>query len=191
MSPRASPCWTRPRPRNCSTSSRLQVLLEASAKPESALGLALATAIVEAADQTFKDVIGDAIRKRDAIDAWTQRAGSVDKAMAELSKAFGLDATDTLASVEQEYFSKSLIPAAEWPALIEILRIGSKSDANHIAALKAAQASRRPRADRQLSEGVLHHRAGTAQEHRHQETRRQAARLAGAARRRARRACAS
>src|SRR5450759_1632195 len=62
----------------------LDVLLEA-AKPDGALGQALATAIVVAADQTFKDVIGDAIRERDAIDAWTQRAGSVDKAMAELS----------------------------------------------------------------------------------------------------------
>ncbi len=119
----------------------LEVLLEASAKPEGALGLALATAIVEAADQTFKDVIGDAIKKRDAIDAWTQHAGSVDKAMAELSKVFGIAPTDTLGSVEQEYFSKSLIPAAEWPALIEILESGSKSDAYHIAALKAAQAS--------------------------------------------------
>ena len=48
----------------------LQVLLEASAAPDSALGRALATAIVVAADQTFKEVIGDAIRKRDAIDAW-------------------------------------------------------------------------------------------------------------------------
>src|SRR5471032_41153 len=56
----------------------LGVLLEASAKPEGAFGKALSTAIVIAADQTFKDVIGDAIRKRDAIDAWTQRAGSVD-----------------------------------------------------------------------------------------------------------------
>ena len=48
----------------------LDVLLEASAKPDSALGQALATAIVVAADQTFKDVVGDAIRKRDAIEAW-------------------------------------------------------------------------------------------------------------------------
>src|SRR5665647_2191147 len=44
----------------------LDVLLEASAKPDGALGQALATAIVVAADQTFKDVIGDAIRERDA-----------------------------------------------------------------------------------------------------------------------------
>ena len=117
----------------------LQVLLEASAKPDSALGQALATAIVVAADQTFKDVIGDAIRKRDAIDAWTKRAGSVDKAMAELSKAFGLDPKDTSESVEREFFSHSLIPAAEWPALIEILDSGLASDKKHIAALEAAR----------------------------------------------------
>ena len=129
----------------------LQVLLEASAKPDSALGQALATAIVEAADQTFKDVVGDAIKKRDAIDVWTQRAGSVDKAIAELSKAFGIASTDTLESVEQEYFSTSLIPAAEWPALIEILDSGSASDQKHIAALEAARnATGRERIDNYL-----------------------------------------
>ena len=119
----------------------LQVLLEASAKPDGALGQALATAIVVAADQTFKDVIGDAIRERDAIDAWTQRAGSVDKAIGELSNTLGLNPKDTRESVEQEYFSQSLIPAVEWPALIEILASGSKADNNHIDALAAAQAA--------------------------------------------------
>ena len=146
----------------------LGVLLEASAAPEGALGKALATAIVVAADQTFKDVVSDAIKKRDAIDAWIARAGSVDAAIAELSKAFGIDPKDTLESVEQEYFSQSLIPAAEWPALIEILESGSKSDKNHIAALEAARAASGPRAHRQLSESVLHRRARAAQECRHQ-----------------------
>ena len=129
----------------------LQVLLEASAKPDGALGQALSTDIIEAADQTFKDVIGDAIKKRDAIEAWTQRAGSVAKAIGELSKALGVDPEDTPESVEQEYFSHSLIPAAEWPALIEILSAGLKSDANHIDALAAAQtASGRARIDNYL-----------------------------------------
>ena len=57
----------------------LDVLLQASAQPDSALGQALAAAIVIAADQTFKDVIGDAIRERDAIAAWIERAGSLDR----------------------------------------------------------------------------------------------------------------
>src|SRR6185437_6923732 len=68
----------------------LQVLLEASAAPDSALGRALATAIVVAADQTFKEVIGDAIRKRDAIEAWLKQAGSFDAALAQLSQTLGV-----------------------------------------------------------------------------------------------------
>ena len=119
----------------------LDVLLEASAKPDGALGKALETAIVVAADQTFKDVIGDAIRERDAIGAWIESAGSLDKALAELSQMLGVGANETRETLEKEFFSHSLIPAAEWPALIEILESGSKSDANHIAALNAAHAS--------------------------------------------------
>ncbi|MGH6725966.1 MAG: double-strand break repair helicase AddA, partial [Pseudolabrys sp.] len=129
----------------------LAVLLEAAATPDSALGRALASAIVVAADQTFMGVIGDAIRERDAITAWMARAGSIDKAMAELSKTFGLAPDDTLESVEQEFFSRSLIPAAEWPALVEVLDSGSAGDRKHVAALEAARAaSGRERIDHYL-----------------------------------------
>ncbi|MSP32168.1 MAG: double-strand break repair helicase AddA [Pseudolabrys sp.] len=104
----------------------LAVLLEASAQPSGALGKALSTAIVVAADETFRDVVSDAIKKRDVINAWIKRAGSVDAAIAELSKTFGIDPGDTLESVEQEFFSKSLIPGAEWPALMEFLATSDK-----------------------------------------------------------------
>jgi len=119
----------------------LDVLLEASAKPDSALGKALETAIVVAADQTFKDVIADAIRERDDIEAWVESARNLDKALAQLSQSLGVGPNETRETLEQEFFSHSLIPAAEWPVLIEILESGSKSDANHIAALNAAHAS--------------------------------------------------
>jgi len=129
----------------------LDVLLDASAEPESALGRALATAIVVAADQTFKDVVSDAIADRDALTEWIARAGSVDLAIAELSNTFGIDPNDTVESVKQEFFSHSLIPIAEWPALIEILDSGSVSDKKHIAALEAAcTASERERIDEYL-----------------------------------------
>ena len=89
----------------------LDVLLEASAKPDSALGQALATAIVVAADQTFKEVVGDAIGERDAIEAWIERAGSVEKAIAELSRTLRRRSRTTRKeSLEQEFFSHSLIP---------------------------------------------------------------------------------
>jgi ATP-dependent helicase/nuclease subunit A len=130
----------------------LDVLLEASAEPSGALGRALATTIVVAADETFKDVVSDAIKKRDAINAWIKRAGCVDAAITELSKTFGLDPNDTVETVEQEFFSQSLIPAAEWPVLIEILDSGSVSDKKHIAALDAARtASGRERVEEYLN----------------------------------------
>ena len=119
----------------------LDVLLEASAQPDGALGQALATAIVVAADITFKEVIGDAIRERDAIDAWIERAGGLDAALAELSRMLGIAPGETRETLEAEFFSHSLIPAADWPLLIEVLEGGSKSDANHVAALQAAGAS--------------------------------------------------
>ena len=93
----------------------LNVLLQAAAEPEGPLGKALATAIVVAADITFKEVIGDAIKARDAIGAWIANAGGIDQAIAQLSEAFGIAPDDSLKQVEQELFSASLIPEGEWP----------------------------------------------------------------------------
>ncbi len=119
----------------------LDVLLQASAAPDSALGKALATAIVVAADQTFKDVIGGAIKKRDDIARWIEKAGSVDAAIDALSHSFGVDPKDTAESLEHEFFARSAVPESDWPALIEVLEFGSKTDKNHIEALLAAQQS--------------------------------------------------
>ena len=119
----------------------LDVLLEAAANPDSPLGQALSAAIVVAADQTFKDIIGEAIKKRDAIAAWLKEAGGLDAAINALSQSLGLDPNDTLEGVEAEYFSASLIPSDEWPALMEILSTGSTNDQKHITALEMARAA--------------------------------------------------
>jgi len=127
------------------------VLLEAAAAPEGAFGKALSGAIVIAADQTFKEVVSDAIAERDAIEAWIARAGSVEKVIDELSAIFGVDPEDTKETLEAQFFSYSLVPASEWPALIEVLESGSKADTNHIDALMAARsASGRGRIDSYL-----------------------------------------
>ena len=94
----------------------LEVLLEASAAPDSALGKALETAIVVAADSTFKEVIGDAIKARDAIGAWIERAGSIDKAIAQLSQTLRRPPGESAADVGAAIFQASLIPEREWPA---------------------------------------------------------------------------
>jgi ATP-dependent helicase/nuclease subunit A len=119
----------------------LDVLLEASANPASTLGRALEAAIVVATDLTFKEVISEAIKARDAIAGWLEQAGGLDKAFAKLSQSFDLAPDDSLEKVEQEFFSASLIPETEWPALIEIFGSGSTSDRKYIAALEAIQST--------------------------------------------------
>jgi len=129
----------------------LEVLLEASADPDGTLGRALETAIVVAADTTFKDVIGEAIKRRDVISAWIDRAGGVDRAIADLSQNLRLATDDSQDKVEREFFSQSRIPEGEWPALIDILGSGSTNDQKHIVALKAARgASGRARVEHYL-----------------------------------------
>src|SRR6185437_9848030 len=127
----------------------LDVMLEAAAEPNGALGQALAGAITAAADVTFKEVIAEAIGKRDRITGWTDRAGGVPQAIAELSRAFGLGPGDTLQTIENEYISGSLIPQSEWPALIAALAAAKNStDKKHAERLAAAQkASGRDRAE--------------------------------------------
>ncbi len=119
----------------------LDVLLEASADENGALGKALAAVIVVAADTTFKEVISEAIKARDVIGAWIERAGGMEQAIAELSQGFGLAPDDSLEKVAKEFFSASLFAETEWPALIEMLSTGSTNDQKHIAALEAARAA--------------------------------------------------
>jgi ATP-dependent helicase/nuclease subunit A len=73
----------------------LAVLLDGAGRPESALGQALANAMMAAADQTFRDLIRETIRQRDAIMASVRRAGSVGAAIAGLSLPLGIDPSDT------------------------------------------------------------------------------------------------
>jgi len=118
----------------------LGVLLEAAAKPESTLGQALASAIVVAADQTFKDVIGDAIRERDVIAAWLARAGSIDAAISELSDAFGISAQDSQEAICLECESAGL-SSKEWTRLAALFSKGRKFDQYQSARWARAAAS--------------------------------------------------
>ena len=115
----------------------LDVLLEGATNPDSALGKALAVAITNAADVTFKDVIAETIGKRDLITEWTKRAGGIQHAIDELTRAFGLAPGDSVQTVENEYLSASFIPRREWPELIDIFSTGSKTDKERADSLSA------------------------------------------------------
>src|SRR5580700_5426153 len=78
----------------------LGALLEGASTPQSPLAAALATAMTAGADQTFRDVVREAIGRRDAFIDWRIRAGSVEDAIAELSRALGIAPDDSLESIE-------------------------------------------------------------------------------------------
>ena len=72
------------------------------------------------------------------------RAGGIDGAMAELSRALGIDPADTIESVEHELFDESLIAAAEWPALIAAMAQGSSNDVAQARRLETMRAANGP-----------------------------------------------
>src|ERR1700755_2533421 len=71
--------------------ANLKVFLEASRDPQSAIGRALTTAMANAADVTFKDVVREACLSRDHFLAWTDSAGSAKAAIGQVSAALGVD----------------------------------------------------------------------------------------------------
>jgi len=106
----------------------LHVLLDAAARPDQPLGLALQTAIAIAADQTFKDVVSEAIGQRDAVTAWVDQAGGVEAAIAALSPALGVTTDDTMAEIEGEILNGPILPPSRWKPVAALLAQGNKSD---------------------------------------------------------------
>jgi ATP-dependent helicase/nuclease subunit A len=124
----------------------LSVLLDGAGDPASALGRALAVAMIAAADVTFRDLVREAIGERDAIGSWVTKAGGVDAAIAGLSRTLGIDPSDTRESVETEFFANSPIAPTEWPVMAAVLSRGSKTDvdqARRFAALASLSDSDR------------------------------------------------
>jgi ATP-dependent helicase/nuclease subunit A len=116
----------------------LKVLLEAAAAPDSTEGHALAIAMTSAADVTFRDVVREASLSRDQFLAWTDRAGSIDAATAQLSTALGVRPGDTVEAVEQEIVDGPHLPRARWAAAAAVLESGSKTDNEQALRLREA-----------------------------------------------------
>jgi len=106
----------------------LEVLLDAAAEPASSLSRALATAIAHAADQTFKDVVNEAICMREAVSGWIAHAGGIENAIAELANALGIDPDDSLSAVDAEILDSPILPPSEWAAVAAALAQGQKTD---------------------------------------------------------------
>lgn len=116
----------------------LKVLLQAAAAPHSPEGRALAIAMTSAADVTFRDVVREASLSRDQFLAWTDRAGSVDAAMAQLSTALGVRPDDNSEAVEREIVEGPHLPRGRWEAAAAVLETGSVTDAKQAQKLREA-----------------------------------------------------
>jgi ATP-dependent helicase/nuclease subunit A len=115
----------------------LAVLLEGTGAADSGVGQAIARAITAGADQTVKELITEAIGKRDTVEAWIERTGSVEAAIAELSTALGVAADATMETINAEFFTSSLITDAEWSTVAEALAEGSANDREQVDRIRA------------------------------------------------------
>src|SRR5215208_7015800 len=120
----------------------LAVLLDAAAVPDGALGRALATAIASAADQTFKQAVSEAIRKRDVVRAWIEHGGSVETAVASLCGSLGVTGGETIEEIEHEIAEGPLLPSSEWAAVAEVCKASTTRDQEQCARLTAAARAR-------------------------------------------------
>jgi ATP-dependent helicase/nuclease subunit A len=118
--------------------ANLKVLLEASRDPDSAAGRALTSAMAGAADVTFKDAVREACFSRDHFMAWTDAAGSVESATAQMAVALGVGATEPIEDVERDILDGPYLPRHRWPEIASVLATGSKSDLKQADQLREA-----------------------------------------------------
>jgi ATP-dependent helicase/nuclease subunit A len=119
----------------------MAVLLDAAAAPTSPLGHALRRAVTSAADATVRAMVKEAIKERDELTRWLDTAGSIERAMTQLSAALGIDADDDLAAIEKEIVEGPHLPASEWVAVAEVFGEGSPNDQEQSARLLDAAAA--------------------------------------------------
>ncbi len=120
--------------------ANLKVFLEASRAPESVLGRALQTAMANAADVTFKDVVREACLSRDHFLAWTDAAGSAEVAAAQMSAALGVSSSDSIEAVEHEIVDGPYLPRKRWLEIADALAASSKQDQKQAEQLRASLA---------------------------------------------------
>ena len=131
---------------------RRAVLLDAARQPDSPIGRALEAIIPVASDFVFELVLSESIRERNDIAAWLAHAGGLDGARSRLSAALGIEAGDTVASVEAEITDGPHLPSVQWTSAAAKCAEGSKTDQTRGAKLlEAMAATGAPRIDAYVS----------------------------------------
>ncbi len=116
----------------------LAVMLDASRAPDSAIGHALLTAMANAADVTFKEVLREACLSRDHFMAWTDAAGSAEAAAAQVTALLGVTANDSIEDIEREIVDGPNLPRSRWEEIARALDTGAKTERDNADRLRAA-----------------------------------------------------
>ncbi len=116
----------------------LGVLTQAALTPESPIGRALAHAMTLAADQTFRETVEAACLDGDLL-GWLAQAGSVERAVAQLSRAIGAQDGDDPATLAQAMIDGPHLPMAQWARFAALFATGSKTDQDQGARLRSAR----------------------------------------------------
>jgi ATP-dependent helicase/nuclease subunit A len=127
----------------------LRVMLDAAAAPDGPLGKALATAVLAAADVTFRELVRETIRKRDVLVPWVEAAGGLQPAMEQLSQALGVKPETDVQTIDAEIVNGPILPPAEWESVAAVLATSTRGDQNQAQRFKDALAASDP--DRALA----------------------------------------
>ncbi len=133
---------------------RFDVLLEAAGAPDSALGRALVTCVATTSDFAFQTALNEAIGERESISEWRDNAGGIAGIHGDVSRALGVAPDESIQQIEDAVFAEAVIPSDRWPALIDILSHGKKTDKSRADALKRTIAQTGP-AKRQIYTSIF------------------------------------
>lgn len=120
--------------------ANLGVLLEAANAPASELGEALTLAMTQAADVTFKDVVREACLSREHFMAWSDSAGSIDAAMAQVARTLGVSLDERIEDIDRDILDGPHLPRSEWASVAAVLDTGTANDVKQANRLREALA---------------------------------------------------
>ncbi|MEZ5787659.1 MAG: double-strand break repair helicase AddA [Xanthobacteraceae bacterium] len=116
----------------------LAVMLDAAARPDDALGHALTAALSAAADSRLRDLLREAVSRRDQLARWIDEAGSLETAIAQLSSTLGIGPDETRAGIEKDIIDGPYFPSSEWPRVAALCRASSAKDQDQCIRLTLA-----------------------------------------------------
>lgn len=117
--------------------ARRRVLGDAASDLDSALGLALQTVVLAASDRSHEDAITEILEDRAAFARWLASAGSLDRALAELRQALGVEAAPSPEAVAALILDEKPLADDDLARLVaELQKTGGANDAKAAARLE-------------------------------------------------------